>query len=207
MTATLADIELVLYTALDTLDAGPPTTTQPFAVVGRFAGEVPQEGLGEVCAQYPAALLRFDDEASARDVIGFGAASIEDRTVASFTVLVAVEDPRSIDDGMIGDANVPGALRCVEAVIAACNGLTFTDAHQRLSTRYAGTRPVLIRRGTVYVYGVRFEAQRDAPTATSAEATAAAALTTVNPVVGDVNLEGTGTAPNPLVQFRATPNP
>jgi hypothetical protein len=176
-------------------------------MVGRYAGEIPPEGLSEVCAQYPAALLRFDEETSARDVLGFGVESLNDRTLASFTVLVAVEDPRSTDDGIIGDANVPGALRCCEAVVAACNGLTFTDAHQRLSTRYVSTRPLLVKRGSVYVYGVRFDAQRDAPVATSSEETAAGTLPDVEPVAGDINLEGTGTAPNPLVQFVANPNP
>lgn len=204
--ATLATIELALYTALAGLLTNVttgPTTSRPFACVGRYAGPVPPEGLAEAAAQYPCAMLRFDEDLSTRDVMGYGAASIEDRALSQFSVLVAVEDARAIDDGMVGDASAPGLLRLVDAVIAACNGLVVADTHMNLSTRYAGTRAELIRRGAVYVYAVRFEATRDAEAATYD----ASAAVTIPAVYSDINLVGTGTAPNPLVQIVSDTTP
>lgn len=204
--ATLTSIELALYTALSALltdvTTG-PTTTRPFAFVGRYAGEVPQEGIGEAVAAWPCALLRFDDDMSTRDVLGYGVEAIEDRALASFSVLVGVEDPRDIADGMIGDANVPGLLRLVDAVVAACNGVTYSAPHMQMSVRYAGTRRELVRRGAIYVYAVRFDATRDA----ASVAFDASGATLIPSVYSDINIEGTGTAPNPLVQIRSTPNP
>jgi hypothetical protein len=205
--ATLTSIELALYTALSGLLTNVttgPTTARPFACVARYAGQVPQEGLAEAAAAWPCALLRFDDDISTRDVHGFGVESIEDRALASFSVLVGVEDPRDIADGMIGDANVPGLLRLVDAVIAACNGVTFADPHMQMSIRYAGTRAELVKRGTVYVYAVRFDATRDAA-AVAFDASGATLIPSVN---SDINITGTGTpAPNPLVQIVSEPNP
>jgi len=205
--ATLTSIELALYTALSGLLTNVttgPTTTRPFACVGRYAGQVPQEGLAEAAAAWPCALLRFDDDISTRDVLGFGVESIEDRALASFSVLVGVEDPRDIADGMIGDANVPGLLRLVDLVIAACNGVTYADPHMQMSVRYSGTRAEVIKRGTVYVYAVRFDATRDAAGA----AFDASGATLIPGVYSDINIVGTGTpAPNPLVQIVSDPNP
>ena len=96
--ATLASIELALYTALSGLLTNVttgPTNARPFACVGRYAGPVPPEGLAEAAAQYPCAMLRFDEDLSTRDVMGYGAASIEDRALSQFSVLVAVEDARA----------------------------------------------------------------------------------------------------------------
>jgi hypothetical protein len=72
-----------------------------------------------------------------------------------------------------------------------------------LSTRYAGTRAELIRRGAVYVYAVRFEATRDAEAATYDSS----AAVTIPAVYSDINLVGTGTAPNPLVQIVSDTTP
>lgn len=207
MSATLATIELALYTALSGLLTNVttgPTTARPFACVGRYAGPVPPDGLHEAVAQYPCALLRFDEDVSVRDVLGFGAASIEDRALSSFSVLVAVEDARAIDDGMVGDTSAPGLLRLVDAVIAACNGIVIADTHMQLSARYAGTRAEIIRRGVVYVYAVRFEATRAAATATYDDSAAVA----IPEIHSDINIVGTGTpAPNPLVQIVSDTTP
>ena len=204
MSATLVSLDAILYTALAALltdQTTGPTAGKPFACVGRYAGTVPPEGISEVGAQYPCALLRFNAEDSTRDVRGFGAASIEDRATASWSVLVAVEDPRDIADGMIGTNSAPGLLSLVDAVIGACNGLVVAGAHMQQATRYAGVRAELVRRGVVYVYAVAFEAMRDAPLATITDTSSL-----VEEIRADVNLEGTGTAPNPLDRFIADPN-
>lgn len=205
MTASLADIDTALYTALDALDAGPPTASQPFAMVGRYAGAVTEEGLREVGAQYPCALLRFDGETSTR-VVEVWSADSDDRAIGSWTVLVGVEDPTSLDNAINSAVPRSGYLQLVGAVLSACNALAVTGTWQYLTVRYAELRPELIKRGSVYVWAVRFEVRRQPETATNTDP--AASLPYVNPIDGDVNLEGTSdAAPNPLVQFESEPNP
>lgn len=208
MPATLASIEAVLYAGLAALltdvTTG-PTTAKPFAFVGRYAGQVPPEGIGEAVAAWPCALLRFEDDASTRDVIGFGAEATEDRALASFSVLVGVEDPRDIADGMVGDSSVPGLLRLVDAVIAACNGLVVADSHMQASTRYGGTRAEVVKRGNVYVYAARFDVTRDVARYAYDAADDSPLIPSVH---ADINITGTGEpAPNPLVQIVSIPNP
>jgi hypothetical protein len=57
----------------------------------------------------------------------------------------------------------------------------------------------------VYAYAARVEAMRDLPLAVNVDP--GAALPLLDPVVGDVNLTGTGYASNPLVAFTSEPNP
>lgn len=205
MTASLADIDTALLAALSPLAAGPPTTLAPFALVGRYAGPVTEETLREAVAQWPCALLRFDQETSTR-LVEVWSADSDDRAIGSWTVLVGVEDPASLDDAMNSAAPRTGSLQLVAFVLAACNALLITGSWQGLTVRYAETRAELIKRGAVYVWGVRFEVRREVETATNVDP--AALLPYVNPIDGDVNLEGTtDAAPNPLVQFESEPNP
>ena len=63
---------------------------------------------------------------------------------------------------------------------------------------------MLIKRGSLYVYSVRFEARRPLPALalTTAQAGNGQALTAI---AGDVNLTGTeDTAPSPFVQLLET---
>lgn len=168
---TLYDAEGALYAALKALEAGPPTAAQPFALVGRYAGTVdPEAGIAEAVAQWPCALLRWNGETATRDV-DTEAAGVQDRAATSFDVLVGTEDPRAIDDAIVGDAGVPGLLRLVGAVIGACNGLALdlqnpaSDTLRRRRVRYTGARDEWIRRGVVYVKAVGFEVLRVAETA------------------------------------------
>lgn len=205
MTASLAAIDTALLAALSPLAAGPPTTLAPFALVGRYAGPVTEEALREAGAQWPCALLRFDQETAAR-VVEVWSGDSDDKAVASWTVLVGVEDPASLDDAMNSAAPRTGSLQLVGFVLSACNALVVADTWQGLTIRYAETRAELIKRGSVYVWGVRFETRRAVETATNPDP--AADLPYVNPIDGDVNLEGTAdAAPNPLVQFQSEPNP
>ena len=175
MSATLATIDAALYAALTPLQCpsgGIVADARPFAYVGRWVGEIAEEQIREVCAQFPACLLRFDQETSDR-VISTVGGSAEDRATSSWTVMVAVEDPREITDAMVGSAGVPGALTLIGLVNTTINALLTTDAWHWRRLRYADTRPMLIKRGALYVYGARYESMRVAedttPTDTSVD--------------------------------------
>lgn len=202
MTATLSAIDTALFNALAAgQHTGTPTANTPFALVGRYAGEVSEDGIVEACAQYPSAFLRFDGGASTRTVDALE--GTEDAGLESWTVLVCLEDPRIVDEATQGSSPLtPGFLPLIERVLALCNGLVFDGAFRDRRVRVAEYgRPVLIKRGSLYVYSVRFECRRPLP---------AVALTTAQAgtgqdllaIAGDVNLEGTtDAAPNPLVQL------
>ena len=188
---SLASLDAALYAALTAtqlVTASGPTVARPFALVGRYAGELSTVGIQETCAQYPAALLRYDGGASARTVDAIE--GVDDTGTEAWTVLVAVEEPREIDDAIAAtSAQVPGALALIDAVLLALNGLVFDDAWRDRRVRVAGYAPALIARGTVYVYGVRFEARRQLPQApmTTAQAGNGQDLTSI---VAETDLVG-----------------
>ncbi len=202
--ATLFDVDAALYAALVPLQAGPPDDAHPFAFVGRWAGPVdPAEGLSSVVAQYPCALLRLADEVSTRDVDTAGT-DVEDRAAVHFDVLLALEDPRELDDALVGATGAPGLYTLQGAVLSALNALYLSnaDAWLRRRVRYVATRNELIARGKVYVLAVSFEALRVVEQATDP----ADGLPTIGPIVGNVNLRtGDPTADptpiNPVDQF------
>mgnify|MGYP003527058111 CR=1 FL=1 len=205
--ATLAEIDAALYTAIGALVLGPPVAATPFAVAARDAGPVSKQGLSNVCReQYPAVMLRFDGETVARDILVWGAAS-EEVGDASWSVITVVEDPREVDDGMLGNANAPGALRLIDTALAAVNALNVANTYQGISLRAAETRPELIEDGVVYAYSTRLVARRVMPQATNPDP--AAGLPLLGPMRGDINLESDPSAAdvNPVVQFEADPNP
>jgi hypothetical protein len=206
--ATLADIDAALYAALGALVSGPPVAATPFAVAARYAGPVTKRGLSNVCReQYPAVLLRFDGEADTRDIDTWGTQS-EEVGDSSWSVIVVAEDPREVDQGMVGDANAPGALRLIDAALAAVNALAVANTYQSRTVRAVETRAELIEDGVVYAFATRLVARRVLPQATNPDP--AAGLPYVQPMVGAENLiDGHGDAigVNPLVTFQADPNP
>lgn len=203
---SLAGIDTAMLTALAGKVVVPPTSTRPFALAGRYAGPVTREGLSRVCGgQYPAVLLRFDGERATKivDVLE----GVEVRGVATWTVIVVLEEPRSVDDAInAAFAGAPGILQLLDAAISAVNGLIIPNETWRDRPLQASvTQPELVDEGVVYAYSTRIEALRDLPQAVNPDP--AAGLPALNPVVGDVNLEGTGFGQNPLVQFQAEPPP
>lgn len=203
MTLSLADTDAALYTALSALqvnDSNGPTTVRPFAIVGRYAGPLDDEGIREACAQYPAAMLAFGGEQVTRTVNTIGG-DAEDRGLCRWTVYVAVEDVRAIDDGTVGAAAAPGVYRLTDAVLGALSGLPLDGAWFDRRLRCTGTREALTRRGVVYVYAVDFEAMRALPQVKPADTSVA-----LVEIAGDVNLTGTlnsDNPDNPRVQFVA----
>lgn len=205
MTATLSTIDTALFAALAAgQHTGTPTATAPFALVARYAGEASEQGIAEACAQYPSAFLRYDGGGATRTVDAIE--GIEDAGLESWTVLVCLEEPRSVDEAVQGVSPLtPGFLPLIERVIELCNGLVVDGVFRDRRVRVAEYgRPVLIKRGALYVYSVRFECRRPLPSValTIAQAGTAQALTAI---AGDVNLTGTtDAAPNPLTQLLDT---
>jgi hypothetical protein len=207
MAAGLADIDAALFGALKNLEASPPIVAAPFALVGRYAGEPTKDGLTEVCAQYPAALLRFDTETGTRDIDTIGPDS-EDRMADRWTVIVAVEDPRSIDDAMVGAPGTPGALALIGAVTGACNALFVPGLWRNRSIRQVSVAPIqaLIHRGSAYAYAIVFEALRVAEEA----ADPIVSQQNLNLIHGNVNEQvppGGDPPTNPFDVFTAATNP
>lgn len=205
--ASLADIDEALYAALTPLVSGPPVAATPFAVAARYAGPVTKKGLSNVCReQFPAVMLRFDGEVITRDIQTW--AYSEEVGEASWSVITAVEDPREVDEGMLGVANSPGALRLIDTAINAVNALLVANTYQGISLRAAETRPELIEEGVVYAYSTRIAARRVVGQADNPDP--AADLPLLNPMDGNLNIINDVVPAddvNPLVVFEAEPNP
>ena len=207
---SLAVIDSAILTALAAKVAVPATATAPFALAGRYAGPVTREGLSRVCGgQFPAVLLRFDGEQPQRIVNVL--ADVSDRGAATWSVIVALEDPRAIDDAMNQSAvGAAGILQLLDVALGAVNGLIVTPpgtTWRDRPLRASAAVPELVDEGVCYAYAARIEALRELPQAANPDP--GAGLPLLNPVVGDVNLIGTGLADavQPLVQFESEPNP
>lgn len=202
MTATASTIDTALYAALALgQHTGTSTADTPFALVGRYAGEVSEAGIQEACAQYPSAFLRYDGGASLRTVDAVE--GTEDAGLESWTVLVCLEEPRSVDEAVQGSAVLtPGFLPLIDCVIALCNGMVFDGAFRDRRVRVAEYgRPVLIQRGALYVYSVRFECRRPLPAVALTVAQAGTAQP-LEEIGADIDLTGTAdTPPDPFSQF------
>lgn len=203
MTLSLATIEAALFAALEPIVTNVttgPTEARPFAMLGRFAGELGENEIREVCSQYPALLLAFGGEQSVRTVRTLAGAA-EDRGTSAWTVYVCVEDPRAIEDGTIGSTAAPGGLRLIDAAETVLNGLLIPGTWMNQRLRTAGAREALIRRGVVYVWAIAFDVMRALPQVTPADDSV-----DLEEVAGDVNLVDTlndDSPGNPVVQFIA----
>lgn len=204
--ATLASIDTALLAALAACVATPQTAPFPFALAARYAGPVTREGLSRVCGgQYPAVLLRFDGEVPTR-IVNTLMAGIEDRGIAAWSVIVVSEEPREIDNAINASAvGAPGILQLLDVAMGAVNGLLIDGLWGQRPMRVSSTTPELVEAGVVYAYAARVEAMRDLPLAVNVDP--GAALPLLNPVIGDVNLTGTGYTSNPLSPFTSEPNP
>jgi len=205
---SLATIDSAILTALAGAVAVPATSSAPFALAGRYAGPVTREGLSRVCGgQFPSALLRFDGEQPQRIVNTL--AGVEDRGIAIWSIIVALEEPRAIDDAINQSAaGAAGILQCLDVAIGAVNGLIVTPAGttwRDRPLRAAAAVPELVDEGVCYAYSVRIEAMRDLDQATNPDP--GAGLPELNPVVGAVDLEGTAFESSPFVSFTSEPNP
>lgn len=170
---SLATTDAAIYSALSaTQYTTTPGALTPFALVGRYAGELDGQTLCEVVAQWPCALLRFDGETETTSVDTV-CGDLEVRGEASWTVIVGAEEPRELDDAVAStNTSVPGYLMLVDVVQSVLNGLALstTDVWRWRRLRCVEVRPLLVRRGVVYVWGVRFTSSRTLPVVTMSDA-------------------------------------
>lgn len=166
---SLAGIDSALFAALAaTGHAGTFSAEQPFSLVARHTGPWTREALQHVCAQYPAALLRANgasySAAAPMTILG----ETEMRAPEGWSVLVALEDPRSADDATQGADGVPGLLTLIDRVLAVLNELPVPGA--QTSARAVGWRwvPELARGGVLTAAEILFTVERTPPAVTSA---------------------------------------
>lgn len=203
--ATLASIEAAVNTALAATLATATPTPGPFAAVRRWLGEVRAMGRGVTLdrvalGQLPACLLEWQGETADNDV-QTTAAVIETRGKVALRAWVVQLDVRG-PDALVAGGTAPtsvGIAACVDAVVAALNGLEIAGLLRSEVLRYKGCAQRLADVQTYAVYEVTFEAQRSVPTVTPADTSHA-----MTDLTGDANIVGdTSTDTNPLVRFRA----
>lgn len=166
---SLASIDSALFTALAaTGHAGTLSADRPFALVARHTGPWTREALQHVCGQYPAALLRANGASYAPSTPGTILGETEMRAPEGWSVLVALEDPRSADDATQGADGVPGLLTLIDRVLGVLNDLPIATA--QTAARAMGWRwvPELARGAVVTAAEVIFVVERVPPAATVA---------------------------------------
>lgn len=165
---SLATIDAALFTALSAAEhAGTLSADRPFALVARHTGPWTREALSHVVGQYPAALLRANGASYAAGPVTILGAS-ESRAPEGWSVLVAIEEPRSADDATQGADGVPGLLTLIDRALAALNGLEVAGAET--FSRATGWRwvPELARGGVLTAAEVLFTVERTPPSVTAA---------------------------------------
>lgn len=203
----LATIDAALLTALEaTRHSGTPSATQPFAFVGRYAGDFTREGVADVAqGLFPACFLRWDGGVDARTVDAIE--GTEDVEVSAWSVYVALEDARSVDDAITTASTSYGLLDLVDVATGVVSGLTVegTEAagtyaetwHDR-RVRVAGRKTALVERGVAYAAQITVEAR-----ITLEQVTPADPSVDLTSVRGNVDLAVDDPPPTPFVPFEA----
>lgn len=205
----LATIDAALLTALQALAyTATPSASQPFAWVGRYAGDLTREGLADVAQQrFPACLLRWDGGADARSVDAIE--GTEDYEVSVWTVYVALEEPRDVDEAITTASTSFGLLDLVDAATGVVSGLTIDAENPSTGdveaatwrdrrVRVAGRKTALVERGVAYVAAITLEAR-----ITLAQVTPTDASVDLTSVRGNVDLAVDDPPPTPFAPFEA----
>ena len=173
--------------------ASPSTDTLPFAMAGRWCGQITAEhGLSpEAMAQTPCVFLRWDGSSSAPDVLTL-VGDAEDRVREQFTVFIAVDDPRGMDDILVGGAGAIGIYTMLDRVETAVNGLIVADTLRNTRVRLADTRPFYAQSGRSYIAAMVFSAERAAASVTPPDTSV-----TLSTAQGDINLVDTHLSQDP----------
>ncbi len=161
--SALTAIEAAIFARLLTLQhAGTPTSEAPFALVARYAGPVNREGLQMVHARYPCLLMkrgRVRPQLLVETVLH----PFEQRASDAWTLIVAVEDPREVDDALVGPLpDVPGLLPLHDVVEACINGFV-TDGlwtERPVHVTEYGDLDALTTRGVAYAAFLEIRADR-----------------------------------------------
>lgn len=198
----LAILDAALLTALEaTRHTGTPSASQPFAFVGRYAGDFTREGAADVAqGLFPACFLRWDGGSDSRTVDALE--GTEDVETSAWSIYVALEDARSIDDGITTSSTSYGLLDLVDAATGVVSGLTVDDEFgvapetwRDRRVRVASRRTALVERGVAYAAQIVVEAR-----IALAQVTPADTSVNLTSIRGDVELPDAD-APNPMAVF------
>jgi hypothetical protein len=200
----LATIDAALLTALEaTRHTGTPSATQPFAFVGRYAGDFTREGIADVAqGLFPACFLRWDGGTDARTVDALE--GTEDVEASAWSVYVALEDARSIDDAVTTSSSSYGLLDLVDVATGVISGLTvegtevagtYAETWRDRRVRVTGRKTALIERGVAYAAQIVVEAR-----ITLAQVTPTDTSVNLTSIRGDVEIPEDD-APNPMAVF------
>ena len=203
----LATIDAALLTALEaTRHTGTPSATQPFAFVGRYAGDFTREGIADVAqGLFPACFLRWDGGTDARTVDALE--GTEDVEASAWSVYVALEDARSIDDAVTTSSSSYGLLDLVDVATGVISGLTvegtdavgtYAETWRDRRVRVTGRKTALIERGVAYAAQIVVEAR-----ITLAQVTPEDPSVDLTSVRGNVDLAVDDPPPTPFVPFEA----
>lgn len=200
----LAPLEAALFARLLTLQhEGAPTAERPFALVTRYAGPLTRDGLQTVCAQYPCLLVKrgrvkprlpvettlHDFELVAGDV---------------WTLVLVIEEPRTIDDAVQGVVpELPGLLPLHDVVERTVNGLRLDGLWSQRPVHVSeyGELDLLTAQGLVYAAYVEVRADRSMEEAPSDDP----AAHPLDEITGGVNLPPD--APQPSDPYTADTRP
>lgn len=160
MNADLDTIGPALFAALAPLKRTAATPTALFEDVDYYADDTHSldEFAEAMLNRAPCALLAFDGEINdpSHEAVTTAGETL-DVGRASWSVYVAVSDPRGDEAALTSVAGQPGLLKLCKAVRDALNRLPIADTWGIAELRYKGTRKVLVRRGQLCVYALRFE--------------------------------------------------
>ena len=189
--ATIADVYGAVFDAVETL--GPSPGTGSFKTVLEFAGEVTQEQVEQVThRKYPAALIAYAAEDSTNASLDTLTGEMETVVRAQLVVYVASLALRGTKRAQNNEpTGVKGLFTLTSEVVGAVNGLRVEGLYGTKRVHYSGMRPALLRTGALYVYALRFEANRCAEQATIPDDSVP-----LTDVQGSENIVGSGTLTN-----------
>ena len=152
----LATIDAALLTALEaTRHTGTPSATQPFAFVGRYAGDFTREGIADVAQGCSRRASSAGTVAPTRTVDALE--GTEDVEASAWSVYVALEDARSIDDAVTTSSSSYGLLDLVDVATGVISGLTvegtdavgtYAETWRDRRVRVTGRKTALIERAS-----------------------------------------------------------
>lgn len=161
--SALAPIEAAIFARLLTLrHAGTPTNEAPFATVARYAGPLTREGLQAALVTYPCLLMKRG-RVRPQLLVETTLHAFEQRAGDVWTLVIAVEDPREIDDAMVGPLpDVPGLLPLHDVVETTINGLALDAlwAGRPVHVTEYGDLDALTARGAAYAAYLEVRADR-----------------------------------------------
>lgn len=202
--ATIAAVYDGVYTALAALGPSSAGGSGSLACVTDFAGEVTQELIEQATLRrYPAALLALAAEDPSSATVETTTGEMETITRTQLVIYLAALALRGDRQAERGGTNGPkGLFTIASEVLSAVNGLVIDGLWGTGRVHYAGARPTLIKRGAVYVYALRFQADRITEQRDLADPTNTVPLNEIDANVNIYEASAADTAAKPLARGR-----